>query len=194
MILPEHSRVLQLCSVLEHSGVDSSPEEVGYTIILLDAALDGLAIALGYASAPLRTMDIRMNKPVDQDEAGGAKALLLNIVHRAAADWVLYRTSARMENRQIAEDAFRWIFREGPGTADWRERNEGEKGLTSFLGICQALDIDPEVLRRRIKEMTPQQAVGRGRPAEYRRARVEVVRTVIAVKTGPLLLGPKIRG
>lgn len=106
---------------------------------------------------------------VREQEVTGAKSLLLEVVRRAAADWVLYRSSTRLQNRVLAEEAWRWLFEEGPGLADWDERTSTGKELTSFLGICAILDFDPAQLRAKIKELTAAQVVGMGRPAEYRR-------------------------
>jgi len=106
---------------------------------------------------------------VREQEVVGAKSLLLEVVRRAAADWVLYRSSTRLQNRVLAEEAWRWLFEEGPGLPEWDERRATGKELTSFLGICTILDFDPQELRNKIKELTAAQVVGMGRPAEYRR-------------------------
>jgi hypothetical protein len=45
----------------------------------------------------------------------GCKTLLLEIIRRAAYDWVLYRGSRRMVQKVMAEQAYRWLFLENPG-------------------------------------------------------------------------------
>ena len=187
IVSPFHRRVIQLTDALRLLPADVTEAEIRLLVRALSLALDDLAVELEYLPPRARVLSTRGGKPIDQEEASGAKALLLNIVHRAAADWILYRTSTRLEHKTMAEDAFRWLFKEGPGHPDWRDRERDGKALTSFLGICRALDLDPENLRARIKSMTPQQAIGRGRPAEYRRPRVETVKA-------PLALPPKTRG
>lgn len=104
-----------------------------------------------------------------------AKALLLEVILRAASDWVLYRTHQRTMYREYASSAFTWLFEEGPLHAHWRERVGSGKRLTSFISICEVLDFDPELVRKHIRNLTPQRIVSMGRPAEYRRKRAPVV-------------------
>lgn len=104
-----------------------------------------------------------------------AKALLLEIILRAASDWVLYRAHHRMMYREYASSAFTWLFEEGPQHPHWRERTGSGKRLTSFISICEVLDFDPELVRQHIRNLTPQRIVSMGRPAEYRRKRAPVV-------------------
>lgn len=114
---------------------------------------------------------------VQQDELGdrlreaqGARALLLEIFRRAAYDWVLYRSSRRIDQKQLAEDAYNWIFVEDEGDATWRSRKAEDKVLTSFSSICENLDLDPSVLRRHVRALTPQKVISSGRPPENSRA------------------------
>lgn len=102
-------------------------------------------------------------------EIQGSKSLLLEILRRASYDWVLYRTSRRKLNRDLAESAYRWLFLEGPQTVEGRERRKSGKHMTSFLSICELLDLDANAVRRRIRELTPKNIRSVGRPAEYRR-------------------------
>lgn len=102
-------------------------------------------------------------------EINGCKTLLLEMVRRAAYDWVLYRASRRLVNRSMAEQAYRWLFTEVPGSADWEERIREGKHITSFVSVCESLDLDPETVRKHIRRLTPKNVMSVGRPAEYRR-------------------------
>jgi hypothetical protein len=104
-----------------------------------------------------------------QQSINGTKTLLLEIIRRAAYDWVLYRNSRRMVQRSMAEQAYRWLFVENPGTPDWTIRQRDGKHITSFISICEGLDLDPDTARRHIKRLTPRNVMSVGRPAEYRR-------------------------
>lgn len=104
-----------------------------------------------------------------QQEINGCKSLLLEIIRRAAYDWVLYRTSRRMLHKKLAEQAYDWLFVEEKDTAAWKEREESDKYITSFLAICEALELDPTSVRTHIKKLTPKNVMSVGRPAEYRR-------------------------
>ena len=104
-----------------------------------------------------------------QQEINGCKRLLLEIIRRAAYDWVLYRTSGRILHRKLAEQAFTWLFVEDVYSSDWKERVKSEKYITSFMAICEALELDPESVRTHIRRLTPKNVMSVGRPAEYRR-------------------------
>lgn len=104
----------------------------------------------------------------EQIEVGRCRALLLETIRRAAHDWVLYRISNRLPYKQIADEAYIWLFEEGPGHPNWRERAKEERFITAFLSICEALDLDPETVRARVKKMTVKMIMGAGRPAERR--------------------------
>lgn len=102
-------------------------------------------------------------------EAEGAKSLLLEIVRRAAYDWVLYKDSVRPEQKALAEEAFSWLFLE-EGHPDFVLRKKERKEFTSFLSICDALDMDAHRVRSYICRLTPNRVVpgrqpSRGRPA-----------------------------
>ena len=43
------------------------------------------------------------------------------------------------------------------------------KHLTGFIGICEALDLDPDTMRSHIRRLTAKNVRNVGRPAEYRR-------------------------
>lgn len=104
-------------------------------------------------------------------EASQCRALLLDIMRRAIHDWVLYRHHSRMALREIAQEAKIWLFDEKPGHPYWEVRHaEAEMQLTSFLGICDLLDVDPDFVRRRARSMTIQDIRTAGRPPERRRS------------------------
>ncbi len=101
-------------------------------------------------------------------EASRCRALLLEIIRRAAHDWVLYRTHTRAELRECAEDAFTWLFEEDQDHPSWRLRKKDGYTITAFLTICDVLDLDPSFVRREIRKMTPKQIMTAGRPPERR--------------------------
>lgn len=102
-------------------------------------------------------------------EIEGCKNLLVEIIRRAAYDWVLYRTSRRMLHKKLAEHAYQWLFVEEENDAGWKERMDNEKYITSFTAICTALELDPESVRKHVMKLTPKNVMSVGRPAEYRR-------------------------
>lgn len=104
-----------------------------------------------------------------QQEIHGCKNLLLEMVRRAAYDWVLYRGSRRMLQKSLADQAYRWLFLEVPGTADWLERERVGKFGTSFIAVCESLDLEPDKVRGYIKQLTAKNVQSVGRPAEYHR-------------------------
>lgn len=104
-------------------------------------------------------------------DASRCRALLLEIVRRAAHDFILYRTNRKM--RKKAEDAYTWLFEEKPGHPWWEMRKKSGMMIASFLTICEVLDLDPKETRSRIREMTPQQIMTAGRPAERRSRSIE---------------------
>lgn len=107
--------------------------------------------------------------PVTESEVGGCKALLLEIIRRASYDWVLYRTSKVLQKRRLAEDAFNWLFKEGPGQVEWLERASAKKEITSFIAICESLELGVDMVRNHIRRLTVKNVMSIGRPAEYRR-------------------------
>lgn len=103
-------------------------------------------------------------------QAEGARALLLEIVRRAAYDWVLYRSSTRLDQKQLAEDAYTWLFVEDEDHPHWKTRREDEKLITGFVSICDALDLSVDKVRRYIRQLTPNRVMSSGRPPENSRA------------------------
>jgi len=127
---------------------------------------------------PLPTVPLFINPPVRvvrrdhaliEQEIHGCKTLLLEVIRRAAHDWVLYRTSRRMLQKKLAEDAFTWLFVEKPGHPNWIERERQGKHLSSFLSICSELDLDADNVRTYIRRLTLKNVLSVGRPAESRR-------------------------
>jgi hypothetical protein len=102
-------------------------------------------------------------------QADGAKSLLLEIIRRAAYDWVLYRGSRRMPQRQYAEDAYLWLFVEEREHPRFKERVQQRKELTAFVSICEALDLDPERVRAHVRKLNMGKVLSSGRPPDARR-------------------------
>jgi len=105
-------------------------------------------------------------------EASKCRALLLEVIRRAAHDWVLYRSTRRPE-RAYAHDAYIWLFEEEPGHPWWELRHKEGEPLLAFLNICEVLDLDPKFVRARIRKMTIRDIMTAGRPAENRRGRTD---------------------
>lgn len=81
--------------------------------------------------------------------------MLVEMIRRAAYDWVLYLEDSKPHLRVLAEDANLWLFEERPGHPAWDKRKAaGELGL-SFLGICESLGLDPETVREGVRRLTP---------------------------------------
>lgn len=105
-------------------------------------------------------------------EASKCRALLLEVIRRAAHDWVLYRSTRRPE-RVYARNAYVWLFEEEPGHPWWELRQKEGEPLLAFLTICEMLDLDPEYVRSHIRKMTIRDIMKAGRPAENRRGRAD---------------------
>jgi hypothetical protein len=120
-----------------------------------------------------RVPDNRMSRgrPDPQLEASNCRALLLEVIRRAAYDWVLYRGSSKLPNRLLAESAYQWLFVEEPGSVAWVNRSKHGKELMAFVAICSQLDIDPDRMRATVRTMTERDIMGAGRPAERRRGK-----------------------
>lgn len=128
-------------------------------------------LELEVVEAPVSSWDPSSSE--EQILASRCRALLLEIIRRAAHDWILYRMHDRLQLRQVAEEAYTWLFQEGP-THPWaRMRKANGSSITSFLTICELLDLDPAFVRRKIRSMTVQQIMTAGRPAEKRRRRAD---------------------
>lgn len=126
--------------------------------------------AIVLVQVPARTPDRRdRDEELLLQEINGCKTLLLEVVRRAAYDWVLYRTSRRLLQKTLADQAYNWLFVETPETVEGQTRDREGKALTGFLAICESLDLDPETVRGHIRRLTPKNVMSVGRPAEYRR-------------------------
>ena len=101
------------------------------------------------------------------------RVLLVEIVRRAAYDWVLYRSSTRLRDATIARDAYVWLFEEKPGHRDWLERSQAGWQHFAFLTICEMLDLDADLLRARIKTMSVKDVLSAGRPPVRRKKVLE---------------------
>lgn len=120
-------------------------------------------------------------------EASRCKAFLMEIIRRAASDWVQYRQARKMELRALAEQAYTWLFEEEPGHPAWKNRERalfkveaedgqsvievGSRRLTSFLSICEACGLNPDEVRARAREMTVESIMRTGRHTERRKPR-----------------------
>jgi len=116
-------------------------------------------------------------EPASEREVSRCKALLLEVLRRAAHDWVLYRQHRKLDKRELARDAYVWLFEEDehhpyrrdrlnavfPGRAD-----RGARVLTSFQSVCENLDLDPETVRACIKKMDARSIIASGRPPQQR--------------------------
>lgn len=111
-------------------------------------------------------------------DAMRCKALLVEILKRAAYDWVLYRLSSKLEHKELAEDAFTWLFKEDETHPDYKSRSQaiietatghklqGARVITSFLAICDCLGLEPEAVRERVRHLDPVVVRAGGRPVE----------------------------
>lgn len=116
-------------------------------------------------------------------QAEGSRALLLEIIRRAAYDWVLYRGSSRIDQKQLAEEAYVWLFVEGPDHPHWAIREKEGKTLTSLVTICDELELSVDTVREHVRSLTPNKVMSSGRPPESSRSgdysmRVEVHTTI----------------
>jgi hypothetical protein len=138
------------------SGVTGSPADIP-----VEEELDELPeLENGLVATPpeIATSSWDPSGPWQQIEASRCRALLLEVLRRAAHDWILYRGHTKLQLRQLAEDAYVWLFEERPS-----------KDVTSFLTICELLDLDPKYVRNRVRSLTVKQIMTAGRPAEQRK-------------------------
>lgn len=102
-------------------------------------------------------------------EIRGSKELLLEIMKRAVNDWTLYRLHTDLLHRQLADDAYVWLFEEEPGHPAWVSRVLEDRTITGFVTICELLDLDLDGVRRHIMKLKPEDVRNAGRPPERRR-------------------------
>lgn len=161
-----------------HRVIKPKPSPIPEPARLLDAVRKR-------ASPPPQESSESAWDPEPSYEAKRCQALLLEVVRRAAHDWVLYRQHTKLEMRQRAQHAYMWIFEEEPGHKAWKERDtavflvENEEGqsvlevgsrrLTSFISICEIVGLEPEAVRARAREMTVESISKTGRHTERRR-------------------------
>lgn len=106
--------------------------------------------------------------------------LALEIMRRAAHDWILYRDSIKPQQKLIADDAYHWIFVEEPDSEAWQERIRSNKQLTSFFSVCDILSVNPKVAREYVKRLTIKEILSTGRPPTYRRQKERRKREPVA--------------
>ena len=108
--------------------------------------------------------------PPPELEALGCRRLLFEVLKRAAFDWVLYADHAVGTSKKTrSTTAFQWLFREKPGDRDDVIRKRNGRELVSFLSICMHLDLDPELTRKKIRELSVERIRNAGRPPEHSR-------------------------
>lgn len=158
----------------------------------LEQLLGGLEVAVGPPPVPISQVRLKPPpkpkeepkevstesawdpEPISSEiEVSRCRAMLLEIIRRAAHDWVLYRQHDRLHLKQIAEDAFIWLFEEEPGHHWATMRKEEDRHITGFINICEELDLDPEVVRAHVRKMDVKSIMSAGRPAERRHREVQ---------------------
>ena len=63
-------------------------------------------------------------------------------------DWVLYKDHEKAKLRSIGKEAEQWLFSDDDDTAS----------MNSFLPVCSYLNLDPEVVRDRIRNLSEEDA------------------------------------
>lgn len=96
-------------------------------------------------------------------EAEGARSLLMELIRRSAHDWVLYKGHSRLDKKQLADDAYTWLFVEDENHPHWQIRKREGKELTSFLCVCEQLNLDPDRIRNYIRSLTTNRILNTGR-------------------------------
>lgn len=115
-------------------------------------------------------------------DSEGCRYLLVEILRRAIYDWVLYRDSHNDLKLQWGLDAHEWIFEETPYSHHGKMRSREGKHLTSFLSICQLLDLDPTKVRNHIKRLVPFDILSSPRPGDVMLpSERDIVKLVVAV-------------
>jgi hypothetical protein len=91
-----------------------------------------------------RASGLRRRMVLAQDRYAGYRALWLKVVIRAIFDWVCYRDSLKLEKRKMAENAATWLF-------------EPSKLINGLESICHSLDLSPELVREKARQMSKEQ-------------------------------------
>jgi hypothetical protein len=121
--------------------------------------------ALKLVDEPIEEKGVEVAEPADRDAEFdfdyfqyyvlGVRTLWIEVIRRAAFDWVLYKNSQRMPKRLLAQDAYNWLFVEDQDHPNWAVRVKTDGcTLSSFIGICEALGLDPDTIRLGILHLT----------------------------------------
>ena len=70
--------------------------------------------------------------------------LLAAVLRRSIVDWVLYREHTSTKLRRLGREAEVWLFKDSDLNAP----------VSSFTTICTTLNLDPEVIRDRVRNLT----------------------------------------
>lgn len=70
--------------------------------------------------------------------------LLAAVLRRSIVDWVLYREHSSLKLRRLGKDAEAWLFRD----------SFLDSPINSFTSVCVALDLDPDVIRDKVRCLT----------------------------------------
>jgi hypothetical protein len=116
-------------------------------------------------------LPVPLPPPKEEEKPAGelgldCRRLLLEIMRRAAFDWVLFRNHHKLAKKKLAKEAYVWLFKEEVGDYAWQTRKVEDRELTSFRSICMMLDLDIEVMRGKFRELTPARILNAGRPPE----------------------------
>ena len=68
------------------------------------------------------------------------------VVRRAAVDYVLYRDHTTTKLRKLGTDAESWIF------------SDEDESLSSFVSVCDILDLEPDLVKTKIKNLREEDA------------------------------------
>jgi hypothetical protein len=199
---PGMGQVIDHCSYLMNENLDFVADELLSSIPGIPGPINGkshpgISSLSGFSSAqppgasvvPERAEEVSDYQepqksdwePSSEQELSKCKALLLEVLRRAAHDWVLYRRHRKMDKRELARDAYIWLFKENERHPYRRERltalfpgrngrsaTRGARIITSFQAICENLDLDPKVVRAHVKKMNARSIIASGRPPQQR--------------------------
>lgn len=80
---------------------------------------------------------------VRADEYSALRLLMAAVIRRAAFDIALYKNDKRLINRRLAVQATKWMFTRRDDLEHHIDR------FASFENLCEVLDQDPNMIRRR---------------------------------------------
>lgn len=72
--------------------------------------------------------------------------LWASVIRRAVVDWVLYRNHEKAKLRSVGKEAEQWLF------------SDEEEPLNSFISVCGYLNLDPELVRRKLRSLSEEDA------------------------------------